>query len=126
MAILFNESEVPPIALENGAARQPLLTAARVPGTQILLDRLTLAPGGETTLTVPAQSLAWFQLLQGEAVLGAGDTRQTITEAHVVFLPPAFGGAIGVRPAAPRCSTAKSRKPAGSIPNLRSTRRRSA
>ena len=75
---------------ENGAARQPLLTAARVPGTQILLDRLTLAPGSETTLTVPAQSLAWFQLLQGEAVLGEGDARQTITEAHVVFLPPAF------------------------------------
>ena len=90
MAILFNESDVQPMRVENGAARQPLLIPARVPGTQILLDRLTLAPGGEITLTVPAQSLAWFQLLQGEAVLGHGESRQTITEAHVVFLPPAL------------------------------------
>ena len=125
MAILFNESDVQPLRVENGAARQPLLVPERVPGAQILLDRLTLSLGGEITLTVPAQSLAWFQLLQGEAVLGHDESRQTITEAHVVFLPPALAVRFR-RLAAPRCSTAKSRKPGGSIPNLLSTRRRSA
>ena len=93
MAIIFNESAVNAVPAE-GAARQPLLSAARVPGTKILLDRLTLARGGETKLTVPAQNLAWLQVLEGEAVLGHGGSRLTITEAHVVFLPPAFATSL--------------------------------
>jgi quercetin dioxygenase-like cupin family protein len=97
MAIIFNESDVQPERAENGAARQPLLTAARVPGTKILLDRLTLAAGGETRLTVPVQNLAWFQLLEGEAVLGHGDSRLPLTDAHVVFLPPGFAVGLSSR-----------------------------
>jgi hypothetical protein len=58
MATIFNESTVEPETAQNGAFRQRLLTKARVPGTRILLDRLTLAPGGEARLTVPPQSVA--------------------------------------------------------------------
>ncbi len=96
MAIIFNESAVRAEPV-NGGGRQHLLTTARVAGTKILLDRLTLEPHGETGLAVPAQSLAWFQMLEGEAVLGHGDSRQTITEAHIVFLPPGFAVSLSSR-----------------------------
>jgi quercetin dioxygenase-like cupin family protein len=74
------------------------LTTARVPGTAILLDRLALVSGGETPLTVPATSLAWLQVLDGEIVLAHGNDRQTLSDAHVALLPPGFSGtAIAAR-----------------------------
>jgi quercetin dioxygenase-like cupin family protein len=94
MAIIINEDVIAAETAERGAARQHLLTAARVPGTRILLDRLTLAPGGQARLAVPARGLAWFQMLQGEAVLKHGEARQALTDAHVVFLPPNYAATI--------------------------------
>lgn len=94
MATIFNESEIAAEPAERGAACQHLLTDARVPGTRILLDRLTLAPGGEARLAVPAQGLAWFQMLQGEVVLAHDGERQALTDAHVVFLPPRYAAAV--------------------------------
>ncbi len=94
MATIFNESAITAEPAENGGTRQHLLTDARVPGTRILLDRLTIGAGGEARLAVPARGLAWFQLLEGEALLTHGGDRQTLTGAHVVFLPP--GDAVTV------------------------------
>jgi len=94
MATIFNESEIAAEPAERGAARQHLLTEKRVSGTRILLDRLTLAPGGEARLAVPAQGLAWFQMLQGEAVLAHDGERQALTDAHVAFLPPNYAATI--------------------------------
>jgi quercetin dioxygenase-like cupin family protein len=94
MATIFNESEIAAEPTERGASRQRLLTEERVSGTQILLDRLTLAPGGEARLAVPAQGLAWFQMLQGEAVLAHDGERQALTDAHVAFLPPSYAATI--------------------------------
>src|ERR1019366_7763537 len=74
-----------------------LLTEERVSGTRILLDRLTLAPGGEARLVVPAQGLAWFQMLQGEAVLAHDGERLALTDAHVAFLPPSYAATISSR-----------------------------
>ncbi|MGH6725573.1 MAG: cupin domain-containing protein [Pseudolabrys sp.] len=94
MATIFNESDIAAEPADHGAARQHLLTDARVSGTRVLVDRLTLAPGGETRLTVPARGLAWFQSLQGEAVLTHGGERQALTDAHVVFLPPGSSASL--------------------------------
>src|SRR5450830_969627 len=125
MATIFNESEIAAEPAERGAVCQHLLTDARVPGTRILLDRLTLAPGGEARLAVPAQSLAWFQMLQGEVVLAHDGERQVLTDAHVVSchrgMPPQFHPA-----AAPFCSMAKFPTPPASIPALQKIRRASA
>ncbi len=88
MATIFNESTVAAEPADNGTARQRLVTQARVPGTCILLDRLTLGPGGTARLSVPAQGLAWFQVLDGAATLTREGNRATLTDAHVVFLPP--------------------------------------
>jgi quercetin dioxygenase-like cupin family protein len=88
MATIFNESAIAAEPAGRGAARQHLLTDARVPGTRILLDRLTLAPGGVADLAVLARGLAWFQVLEGNAVLARGGSHQPLTDAHVVFLPP--------------------------------------
>lgn len=91
MAIIFNESTVAAEPAGRGAARQCLLTGERVPGTRILLDRLTLEPNGEVRLTAPARGLAWCEVLQGEVRLGDG---QPLTDAHVAFLPPGHVAAI--------------------------------
>ena len=45
-------------------------------------------------LTVPATSVAWLQVLDGEALLAHGDSRQTLSDAHVAFLPPGFSAAM--------------------------------
>ena len=90
MAAIFNQSTVAGEPSGKGATRQHLLTEARLPGTGILLDRLTLGPGGEALLTVPATSVAWLQVLDGEALLAHGGSRQTLSDAHVAFLPPGF------------------------------------
>jgi quercetin dioxygenase-like cupin family protein len=94
MATIFNEGEIAAEPAESGAARQHLLTDARVPGTHILLDQLTLAPCAKTSLAVPAQGLAWLQMLQGEAVLAHDGECQTLTDAHVAFLPPGYSATI--------------------------------
>ena len=49
MATIFNENRIAAEPVERGATRQRLLTKERVSGTSILLDRLTLAPGGVAT-----------------------------------------------------------------------------
>lgn len=94
MATIFNESNVPGESLGSDAKRQRLLTGTRVPGTAILLDRLSIAAGGRFVLEVPATSLAWLQVLAGEVALARDSGPQTLTEAHVVFLPPGFAAGL--------------------------------
>ena len=94
MATIFNQSTVAAKPAGIGAARQQLLTKARVPGSGILLDRLTLERGGETRLAVPATSVAWVQPLDGETLLTHDGLRRTLTDAHVVFLPPGFAATL--------------------------------
>lgn len=94
MASIFNESTVAAMAAGAGAARQTLLSAIRIPGSGILLDRLTLQSGGEIRLAVPATSVAWLQPLDGETQLTHDMTRHTLTDAHVAFLPPGFAARL--------------------------------
>jgi quercetin dioxygenase-like cupin family protein len=94
MASIFNESMIAAEPGGNGTARQHLLTEERVAGTRILLDRLTFDPGGVAGLAVPARGLAWFQVLDGEAVLAHGGSRETLNDAHVAFLPPGYSATI--------------------------------
>ena len=95
MAVHFNESTVAAEAVGNNVRRQRLLTAARVPGTHILLDRLMLDAGAVTALNVPAGNLAWFQVLEGEIVFTRPQGEDSLSESHIVFLPPDFTGTLG-------------------------------
>lgn len=90
MATTFNEATIAFETLTSGVRRQRLLTPSRVPGSNILLDRLTLATGASFALAVPAQSLAWFQMLSGTAKLIHDHDGQVLSESHVVFLPMNF------------------------------------
>jgi hypothetical protein len=67
MAVIFNESTVPAEATGRGVRRQHLLAETRVKGTRILLDRLTLAASGDAQIAVPPGSVAWLQILEGNA-----------------------------------------------------------
>ncbi len=99
MAIAFNQNTVPAEAQAGNVSRQRLLTEARVKGTNILLDRLTLAPGAATELEVSAGNLVWFQMLEGETTLEHGQRKEQLTDAHIVFLPPGFKGTLRSRSA---------------------------
>jgi quercetin dioxygenase-like cupin family protein len=97
MAVSFNQSTIPAESIGNNVKRQRLLTAARVKGTNILLDRLTLGPDATTELDVPAGNLAWFQILEGETALKHAGHEQRLTNAHIVFIPPNFKGTLSTR-----------------------------
>ena len=89
MAITFNERAVPAQASEPGIARQKLLTNERATGTGILLDRIALAAGATVPFKVAAKSIAWLQLLEGEATLKSFYT-DPMSDAYSAFLPPGF------------------------------------
>jgi quercetin dioxygenase-like cupin family protein len=94
MAVTFNESAVEAQAFGSSARRQRLLTEARVAGTHVLLDRWTLVAGAAIELAVAGRDLAWFQLLEGEAILSSAAGSQPLTADHVAFLPPGFRGTL--------------------------------
>ena len=94
MALIVNEQSVAGDPVGRGARRQSLLNAVRVPGTAILLDRLSLSGGGQMPLAVLATSVAFLQGLEGEARLAGSAGEATLTPAHVVCLPPGFSGAL--------------------------------
>jgi len=94
MATIFNEADVPALAVGRGAHRQTLLHAGRVSGTAILLDRLVLDPGGALSVSLPITSIGWLQGLSGEATLAAGSGTIKLTDAHVCSLPPGFASEL--------------------------------
>jgi quercetin dioxygenase-like cupin family protein len=97
LAVTFNESSVWAEVLTPGVERQRLLTRARVPGTKILLDRLKLAAGTSMELQVTPGGLAWFQMLEGEALLIHGSAKVALGATHIVFLPSEFRGTLSTR-----------------------------
>ena len=60
----------------------------------MLLDRWTLGPGAVIELGLAERDLAWFQLMEGEAMLSSAAGSQPLTAAHVAFLPPGFRGTL--------------------------------
>lgn len=90
LAVTFNESYIAAEAFGRGVRRQRLLTEARVAGTSILLDRLTIEPRAALELEVSAKNLAWFQMLEGDAALELPEGDEPLSKAHVAFLPPRF------------------------------------
>jgi quercetin dioxygenase-like cupin family protein len=94
MAVTFNQETVSAEPLGRGVSRQALLDDARVPGLAFRLERVTLEAGARHPIEVAAGALAWFQILAGSVVLEHPDHRDAVTQDHVVFLPPGFGGAL--------------------------------
>ena len=97
MPIHFNVSHVAGEAAGSGVRRQTLLNDARVPGIKFRLDRLSLDPGAAFEMELPANDLAWFQMLEGEVMLRRPEGDERLTDAHVVFLPPEFRGRLSTR-----------------------------
>ena len=94
MAIVFNQSDVTPEVSGKGIERQKLLTRERVSGTSLLLDRLKLAAGASFEFAIPSQSVAWFQMLEGDAKMSHAHGSENLSEAHVALLPPGFRGTL--------------------------------
>jgi len=94
MAVVVNESEIAPESHGTHVSRQRLITEARIPGTNILLDRLTFAAGASSPVSVSAGSIAWFHVLEGEITLALGGETHTLSRATATFLAPGASGAL--------------------------------
>jgi quercetin dioxygenase-like cupin family protein len=94
MAITVNESTVAAEVIAAKVKRQSLLTAQHTPDGKVLLDRLTVEAGGTHALAIAAGDLAWVQILEGAATLQHGGQTESLTHAHIVFLPPGFSGTL--------------------------------
>lgn len=97
MPVHFNVSEVTPERIADGVHSQPLLNDNKVPDIRFRLDRIALRAGARLELRVAARDLAWFQVLEGELTLSGAQAEQRLTDAHVVFLPPAYRGNLASR-----------------------------
>ncbi len=93
MAITFNENTVTAQPFQTGITRQRLITDERVKGTRILLDRLKLAAGAKMRFDIPEKSLAWIQMLNGDATLSAFYTDK-MSDSHSVMLSPGYGATL--------------------------------
>jgi quercetin dioxygenase-like cupin family protein len=91
--IAFNETTVAAQKTEPGVVRQELLTNERVKDTKVLLSRLTLAAGATVRFELPAKSLAWLQMLDGEGTL---ETlyKDRLSDSHSALLPPGSSAAL--------------------------------
>ena len=94
MAIHFNESTISPIVTADGVARQPLLAKQLVPDILFELDRLTISPGGHKALAIGPDELAWFQMIDGAAVMHTEGRKLSISASHIGLLPPGFEGRL--------------------------------
>ena len=94
MALTLNQSAVAAETIAAQVKRQALLTAAHTKDGKVLLDRLTVDAGGTHALTIGMGDLAWVQILDGTATLTHGGVTDTLTQAHIVFLPPGFAGVL--------------------------------
>ena len=94
MALTINESTVAAETIAPGVKRQHLLTAQHTRDGKVLLDRLALDAGGTYALKIAGGDLAWVQILDGTATLSHSDATESLTQAHIVFLPPGFAGTL--------------------------------
>jgi len=94
MAIALNATTVTAQPINPGVTRQRLLTPELVDNSDVLLDRLTLAPGASTRFEPAAKSLVWLHVLAGEAKLETLYYRDRLTDTHSAVLPPGFPATI--------------------------------
>ena len=94
MALIFNQDAVASAAPQAGVAQQTLLDSQRVKDIDFRLERIVLHTSASRAIRIPTTDLAWFQILEGDAVLVHAGERDAISDAHVVFLPPGFDGVL--------------------------------
>jgi quercetin dioxygenase-like cupin family protein len=90
MAFTINESAVAAQPIGQGIARQQLLTDAQAKGTRIVLDRLTLKPGASATYQPAARTIAWLQLLDGEATLRTQYDKAVMVDGYSAVMSGEF------------------------------------
>lgn len=100
MAIHFNERDIEPERVGSGATRRRLITAERVAGTNILVDRWSLEKGSSMHTTVRARSLVWFFVISGDLALRDSGAVQAIDDSHTGFLPAGASATFEARNAA--------------------------
>jgi quercetin dioxygenase-like cupin family protein len=94
MAITISESSITALPTSAKVRRQPLLAAHHTKDGKVLLDRVSVDPGGVHVLAIKTSDLAWIQILTGDAVLAHDGASDPLNHAHIVFLPPGFSGTL--------------------------------
>jgi quercetin dioxygenase-like cupin family protein len=94
MVTAFNAATVAAEPLVPGVVRQRLITEESVKGTRVTIDRLTLAPDATARCELPATSLAWLHMLEGEATIKAHFYSDQLSDNHSAFLPAGLNATL--------------------------------
>jgi quercetin dioxygenase-like cupin family protein len=97
VATTLNESTVGQEAAGHGAMRQRLLDTNLVPDTNVLLERILLAPGASIELHTRGSDIGWLQVLEGAATLTHGNGVAELGSTALAFLPTAFEARVSSR-----------------------------
>ena len=100
MPVLFNFDEIDAIPVTRGVTRRELITPERVGNDCLALERWDMDAGSRLAVEVEDTDLAWFQLLEGAALLDGSEGAHPLDTSHVVFLPPGFSGDLTTGPGA--------------------------
>ena len=95
MPVLFNNEEIASQKIAEGVTVQSLINQDRVGSDFIILARWSIEANAATTIDIPTTDLAWFQLLDGSALLDGSEGKFELSTSHIVFLPPGFVGKLG-------------------------------
>ncbi|MBX9773193.1 MAG: cupin domain-containing protein [Xanthobacteraceae bacterium] len=87
MSLHISGSAVSPQPIDRGVTRQPLLSGQEAKGTHVVIDRYAVATGASFKFDVPAGSIIWVQMLDGEGTLRTPYTNGPVGEAVSFTLP---------------------------------------
>ena len=102
MVCIVHEGEVESTACGRGVRRRAMLDRARIPATRVLADRIDFDAGGRLDLSLPADSLGWFLVLDGALHLELDGAVHALQEAHAVVLPIGCRGSLAAGPGGAR------------------------
>ena len=94
MPVIFNQEDIPAVEAGSGAFVQTLLDDKTTSNDNVRLQRWRIGPGGSMPVTVAMTDLTWMQVLEGEVELDGTQGQHTLSNVHLVVLPPGFSGTL--------------------------------
>ena len=87
MPLHISGSAVTPQPIATGVTQQRLFSGEQAKDTRVLIDRYAVAAGASFRFDVPAGSIIWFQVLDGEGMLQTPYISVPLTESISFTLP---------------------------------------
>ncbi len=94
MPVIFNQEDIVAVEIGQHAFAQTLLDDKTTSNDNIRLQRWQIRPGGSIPVTVTNIDLTWLQVLEGNVNLSGTKGPLSLSNVHLVVLPPDFSGTL--------------------------------